>query len=83
MLREIVQKKFIASYEKSASEVNGIDPTNLVKNNTSDLKTISFPANSVAQPLPPPQKKRAFQMSAHEVFIFHQLDLVHLMMNGL
>ncbi|KAG8650987.1 hypothetical protein MANES_07G084000v8 [Manihot esculenta] len=62
-------KKFIASYEKSASEVNGIDPTNLVKNNTSDLKAISFPANSVAQPLPPPQKKRAFQMSAHEDYL--------------
>ncbi|KAF2318137.1 hypothetical protein GH714_000996 [Hevea brasiliensis] len=61
-------KKLSVSYEKLASAVNGIDPTNLVKNNMSDFKNISFPmVNSVAQP--PLQKKWAFQMSAHEDYL--------------
>ncbi|KDP29495.1 hypothetical protein JCGZ_19334 [Jatropha curcas] len=65
---KVEEPKLIAPDDKSASTVNVLDPTKLVKNNASDTKAISLSVmNSLPQP--PPQKKRAFRMSAHEDYL--------------
>ncbi|XP_065871816.1 nuclear pore complex protein NUP1 [Euphorbia lathyris] len=60
--------KPLATYTKSASSLNGVEPTNLLKKKASDVKSTYAPGfNNVVQTSP--QKKRAFQMSAHEDFL--------------
>lgn len=60
--------KSIATYDKSPSAINDADTTSLVKNNAPGVKTTAFSVtNSIAQS--PPQNKRGFQMSAHEVYV--------------
>lgn len=60
--------KLVAPLEKSVSEVNGIDCRSSNKDTLPGVKFADSTAmDSVTHP---PQKKRAFQMSAHEVCCF-------------
>lgn len=68
MVKENGPLKIVASCDKPTAVVNGIDSA-VLKENTlmSTETTVSATPIFVASP---PQKKRAFQMSAHEVFCF-------------
>ncbi|KAJ6433088.1 hypothetical protein OIU84_020171 [Salix udensis] len=60
--------KSILPYDKSASAVNGMDATSSMKNGVAGVKTTAFPVMSTTVQSPQ-QKKRAFQMNAHEDFL--------------
>ncbi|XP_011024136.1 PREDICTED: nuclear pore complex protein NUP1-like isoform X2 [Populus euphratica] len=60
--------KSILPYDKSASALNGMGATSSMKNNVAGVKTTAFPVTSTIVQSPQ-QKKRAFQMSAHEDFL--------------
>ncbi|RQO97181.1 hypothetical protein POPTR_010G244700v4 [Populus trichocarpa] len=60
--------KSILPYDKSASAVNGMGATSSMKNDVAGVKTTAFPVTSTIVQSPQ-QKKRAFQMSAHEDFL--------------
>jgi hypothetical protein len=60
--------KSILPYDKSASAVNGMGATSSMKNDVAGVKTTAFPVTSTIVQSPQ-QKKRAFQMSAHEVCV--------------
>ncbi|KAL3579517.1 hypothetical protein D5086_021021 [Populus alba] len=60
--------KSILPYDKSASAVNGMGATSSMKNDVARVKTTAFPVTSTIV-RSPQQKKRAFQMSAHEDFL--------------
>lgn len=60
--------KPIAPCGKSALAGNGMDTTSLLKNDLAGVKTSAFPVMSTFAQAPV-QKKRAFQMSAQEVFV--------------